>query len=76
MLVTLLLLAKVTEVTVISFCTQLLGISPVFVEPTWIPEELKALEVVINPPPDTLCLEIFLFSGSGQVIEYRGMIRL
>lgn len=46
--VTLLLFAKITEVTVASFATQAAGMSPVFVEPTCTPEELKALEVVMG----------------------------
>jgi hypothetical protein len=41
-------LANITEVIVYSFPTQELGILPVFVEPTWTPEELKALEVVMS----------------------------
>ena len=46
--VTLLLFAKITEVTVASFATQDAGMSPVLVEPTCTPEELKALEVVMG----------------------------
>jgi hypothetical protein len=42
------LFAKITEATVASLATQSLGMSPVFVEPTWTPEELKALEVVMG----------------------------
>ena len=56
MLVTLLLLAKVTEVTVVSDLTQSTGISPVFVVPTCPPIELKALDVVMAPPPELLIL--------------------
>jgi hypothetical protein len=47
MLVTLLSFAKITEVTMFSPSIQKFGMSPVFVEPTWLPEELKALEVVM-----------------------------
>ena len=37
------------------FSTQLSGMSPVFVEPTCTPEELKALDVVMGAaPPPTL----------------------
>jgi len=56
MLVTLLSFAKITEVTVVWFSTQLSGMSPVFVEPTCTPEELKAFEVVMGAAPPLLTL--------------------
>jgi hypothetical protein len=55
MMVTLLLFAKITEVTEVSELTQFSGMSPVIVEPTWTPEELKALEEVMGAAaPPTL----------------------
>jgi hypothetical protein len=43
-----LLFAKTTEVAVGSSSNHSTGMSPVFVEPTWSPEELNALEVVMG----------------------------
>jgi len=58
MLVTLLLLAKLTFVIVVWFPTQFAGMFPVFVSPTCTPEELKALEVVIVELPITTDLSL------------------
>ena len=68
--VTLLSFAKITEVMVVSPCTQDAGISPVFVEPTWTPEELKALEVVMGAAPPEMG---FLALAIPKAIESRGI---
>jgi hypothetical protein len=47
-LVTLLLFAKITEVTVVSLYIHSKGMSPVIVDPTCTPEELNAFEVVMG----------------------------
>jgi hypothetical protein len=59
--VTLLSFAKITEVTVTSSSIQDTGISPVFVEPTCPPEELKALDVVMGAvPPELATIAVLL----------------
>jgi len=60
MLVTLLSFAKITEVTLVSFCIQDAGMSPVFVEPTCTPEELKAFEVVMGASPELATTAVLL----------------
>jgi hypothetical protein len=56
---TLPLLAKITDAT-LEFRTQELGISPVIVEPTCSPEELKALEVVMGASPELATRAVLL----------------
>jgi hypothetical protein len=60
MAVTLLLFAKITEATVASLATQSLGISPVIVDPTCTPEELKAFEVVMTGTPELATTAVLL----------------